>query len=51
MNVSFPEANSTNALITFPKTTNDLFIFPASFNLYPSELVFPCLSEPAKSTK
>ena len=38
-------------LITIPNVVRDLFMFPASFSLYPMAAVLFCLYEPAKSTK
>ena len=44
-------AFSYNATITISKKNNDVFMYFASVNIEPEELVFPTLSLPAKSTK
>ena len=37
--------------MTFPNAVNDKLIFAPYFKVSPVAPVFPCLSEPAKSTK
>ena len=46
-----PFLPSTKALITFPKAVRERLILAPSFKVYPVAPVFPCLSEPARSTK